>query len=349
MHSMVRILLSSVTCALLAPTWVGLMAAEGGPADTASWLSITDDVFKKLGVYDSKPAYVRRCIGMIVVPSGEVFALLGMDHGVLVSKDQGGTWTECGGKVNGRCESSFGFSVGYPYNGRLAFFPIDGTGGISGDGGMTWRPFGRILRNFEFADADWGAKEPQTFFGLTHEPYFTVLSTDGGVTWKQLYKDAENGSDSSWSMGVIDATTLVRYHAKPGVIEVSTDLGKTWTEAAKYTVLGRRPVHYGRKTYWATAQGVIVTANGKDWTLTGSGAEKAAYGPFFAASEQEFVVVTDKSFLLTKDGGSTWTALAPAFHAPDAYHQQNYYGWDPSRKILYAAGLGSSIFRLQLK
>ena len=52
------------------------------------------------------------------------------------------------------------------------------------------------------------------------------------------------------------------------------------------------------------------------------------------------VVVTDKSFLLTKDGGSTWTVLAPAFHAPDAYHQQNYYGWDPNRKILYAAGLG---------
>jgi hypothetical protein len=349
MHAIDKILMRSVTCALLASTWMGLMAGEGGQAETATWLSITDDVFRKSGVYDLKPAYVRRCEGMIVVPSGEVFALLGMDHGVLVSKDQGATWTECGGKVTGRCESSTGFSVAYPYSGRLAFFTIDGTGGISLDGGATWRPFGRILRNFEFADADWGAKEPQTFFGLTHEPYFTVLSTDGGLAWTQLYKDAENGADSSWSMGVINATTLVRYHAKPGVIELSPDLGKTWSEAAKYKVLGRRPVHYGSKTYWATAQGVIVTANGKDWTLTGPGAEMAAYGPFFAASDQEFVVVSDKSFLLTKDGGSSWTVVAPAFHAPDAYHQQNYYGWDPSRRILYAAGLGSSIYRLQLK
>ena len=339
---------------LLAAMW-GLVAtpASGEPPKagqafaTAPWVNISDEVFKKFEVYDIQPAYERRCLGMIVVPSGEVFALIGKNQ-VLVSKDQGATWTECGGKVSGRCETGSGFSVAYPYNGRLAFFAIDGTGGISLDGGATWRPFGRILRNFEFADADWGAKEPQTFFGLTHEPYFTTLSTDGGLTWSQLYKDSEDGRDSSWSMGVIDANTLVRYHVKPGVIELSTDLGKTWTEVAKYKVLGRRPVHYGSKTYWATAEGVIVTANGKDWALTGKGAENAAYGPIFGASDQEFVVASDKSFLLTKDGGSTWTVLAPAFHAPDAYHWHNYYGWDPIRKILYAAGLGSSIYRLQL-
>jgi hypothetical protein len=38
----------------------------------------------------------------------------------------------------------------------------------------------------EVADVDWSVKNPQTIFGLLHEPFYTVLSTDGGGRWRQL-------------------------------------------------------------------------------------------------------------------------------------------------------------------
>ncbi len=128
-------------------------------AETAQWENITDEFFKKLDVYDMKPDYVRRCVGMAVAPRGEVFILTSKDNGVCVSKDHGMTWTVVpGNKVTGRCETGFGFSIAYPYDGRLAFFCIDGTGGITLDGGGTWRPFTKLLRMFDYADVDWSTK-----------------------------------------------------------------------------------------------------------------------------------------------------------------------------------------------
>ena len=79
---------------------------------------------------------------------------------------------------------------------------------------------------------------------------------------------------------------------------LSTDQGSTWTEVAKYKVLGRRPVHYGNKVFWTTTEGVIVTTNGRDWKLTGKGPENAVFGPYFGTTEQEFMVVSDKSYFL---------------------------------------------------
>ena len=339
-----------------------LTALPVAAADAAAWESVTDELFKRLDVYDMKPEFIRRCVGMAVTPAGEVFVVTSKNHGVCVSKDQGMTWAEVpDNKVTGRCETGFGFSIAYPYDGRLAFFTIDGNGGITLDAGKTWRPFGKILRMFEFADVDWSAKDPKTIFGLLHEPFFTVLSTDGGSSWRQLYKETEapNGVQNSvrqYRLGLVDANTLVRAHPdQPGIV-MSTDAGKTWTEVAKYKVLGRRPVHCGKKVFWTTSEGVIVTTNGKDWTLTGKGAENAIFGPYFGTSEQEFMVVSDKSFFVTRDGGKTWKDVAPFFSPPDGpmkgFHatgQFNYFGWDATNNLIYSSSLGSSVYRLKLQ
>ena len=85
---------------------------------------------------------------------------------------------------------------------------------------------------------------------------------------------------------------------------------------ANYRVKGRRPVHFGKNVYWTTTKGVIVTSDGKNWTLTGPGAEGADYGPYFGSTEQQFVVVTSKAFLKTEDGGKTWHKLADPFKIP---------------------------------
>ena len=333
--------------------------SAGEVPDTSDWVNISETFTQQIGVHDISPDYTRRCLGMIVVPTGAVFMQTG--KGVCVSADQGATWTVVeGNNVSGRCETGFGFSVAYPYDGRLAFFCIDGTGGITRDGGKTWRPFGRILRSFEFADVDWRTADPQTLFGLLHEPYYTVLSNDGGKSWQQLYKVAEEVKTaqkrvSQYHLGVINANTLVRAHPDQSGIAMSTDAGKTWTEVAKYKVLGRRPVHYGNKVFWTTTDGVISSTNGKDWRLTGPGPEKAIFGPYFGNSEQEFMVVSDKAFFITYDGGKTWKDVAPAFFPPDARSKSvnpagafNYFGWDATRNILYASSLGGSVYRLQL-
>lgn len=334
----------------------------GQGVDTAPWENISDEFFKRLDVYDMKPDYIRRCVGMVAVPTGEVFMLASKNNGVCVSKDHGTTWTAVeGNKLTGRCETGFGFSVAYPYDGRLAFFTIDGTGGITLDGGGTWRPFTKLLRMFDFADVDWSSRDPQTIFGLLHEPFYTVLSTDGGRNWRQIYKDAEAPKEvqrttSKYHLGIIDASTLVRSHRDQDGISVSRDAGKTWTEVAKYKVLGRRPVHYGNKVFWTTTEGVIVTTNGKDWTLTGKGPEKAIYGPYFGTSEQEFMVVSDKAFFVTRDGGKTWNNVAAVFSPPDgpmkgfnAGGSFNYFGWDPKGNLIYASSLGGSVYRLKLQ
>ncbi|MFA6286385.1 MAG: hypothetical protein WC661_03305 [Opitutaceae bacterium] len=342
-----------------------MQSLSAGEGDAASgWVNITEGFTREIGVYDARHDYERRCLGMAVVPTGEIF-IQTLTKGVCVSADQGGTWAVVqGNKITGRCATGFNFSIAYPYDGRLALFCQDGNGGITPDGGKTWKPFAKIIRSFEFADVDWGTREPKTIFGLLHEPFYTVLSTDGGNTWQHAYPSADalwatirdQRFATNYCLGVIDATTLVRAHPAQGGIAMSVDAGKTWTEVSNYKVLGRRPVHYGKKVFWTTSEGVIVTTNGRDWSLTGKGPANAVHGPFFGASEQEFMVVSDKAFFLTKDGGKTWADVAPAFFPPDARTPgfsanalNNYFGWDPARNILYASSLGGSVYLLRVK
>lgn len=324
-------------------------AAAQGPA----WVNISADFTKQIGADEINPAYSRRCIGMIVSPDGDI-VIQTATKGICTSHDQGATWSVVeGNKITGRCETGDGFSIPYPYDGRLAFFGIDGSGGISLDSGATWRPFTQFQRMLQFADVDWSQKDPQVIFGQTHEPFFTVLSTDGGKSWQKVFTDAENGKDPHFNLGIIDSTTLVRAPVQHGGIDISTDTGQTWATVADYSILGRRPVHYGKNTYWTTTAGVIVSNNGKDWTLTGKGAENACYGPYFGTNENEFMVVTKQSFLVTRDGGKTWQAVAPLFIAPDIFRRRFdifvYYGWDAKHDIVYASGLGASVHQLRLK
>ena len=362
---MPRKLLRSLSAALfLSMTAVSLAAGEASDADkNGSWENISDAFFKKLDVYDITPSYLRRCVGMAVTPTGEIFVMTSKGHGICVSKDRGATWAEVpDNKITGRWETGFDFSIAYPYDGRLAFFCTDGTGGISLDDGNTWRPFTKLLRSFEFADIDWSTKDPQKIFGVLHEPYFTVLSADGGRSWQQLYKDTEAVKDAqkkvmSYCIGVVDANNLVRYVPDQDAITLSADGGQTWNEVAKYKVLGRRPVHYGKNIYWTTADGVIASDNGKDWKLLGAAPDpEATFGPYFGRSESELMVVGKKGFFISRDGGKSWTNVAPFFLVPDGFAKRFektgkflFFGWDSAEDVIYASALGGSCFRLKLK
>jgi hypothetical protein len=332
------------------------IADEPTASPTETWSPVSDAFTQQIGVHDTDPAYLRRCIGMIITPNGDI--VMQTVKGVCISRDQGTTWSAIAdSKLTGRCENGFGFSLPYPYDGRMAFFCYDGLGGMSLDDGKTWKPFGYLGRGVELGDVDWSLPDPQTLFGLTHEPFFSVLSKDGGTSWQRTDKDetgaAAGPDDADHCLGLIDGKTLLRGDAKKqgGIIELSNDAGQTWAPVANYQVLGRRPVHYGHNVYWTTSKGVIVSTNGKDWTLTGTGAEGANYGPYFGSSEQEFVVVTDQYFLKTEDGGKSWKPIGKFYLPPDIFHgnkQYCYFGWDPKHNILYASGLGASVYQLKL-
>jgi hypothetical protein len=321
-----------------------------------NWGNVSENFIRQIGANNITPAYLRGCQGLIVTPGGDLVIQTAV-KGICVSKDQGATWSVvANNNIKGRCETGFGFSLAYPYDGRMAFFCYDGVGALSGgislDHANTWRSFSQIVRGVEFADMDWNSRDPQTILGMTHEPYFTVLSVDGGKSWQKLYKDTEAGKRdlyNDYRLGVINDQTFTRYNANHGGIELSTTAGQTWTLVADYKVIARRPVHYGKNIYWNTAKGVIVTSDGEHWTLTGPGAEDACYGPYFGASEREFVVVTSRAFLKTEDGGKTWHQLAALFKAPDIFHGNSiycYFGWDAKHNLLYSSGLGASVYQL---
>jgi hypothetical protein len=360
-HYIVRL---ALLMALVVQAGFVIAANADAPAadNTENWENVSAVFTQQIGADTVQPSYLQRCLGLIVAPTGDV--IIQTYKGVCISKDGGANWSLLAdSKITGRCNNEFSSSIAYPYDGRMAFFLFDGNvgpGGISLDGGQTWKPFSQLRRGLEFADIDWNARDPQTIYGITHEPFFTASSKDGGQSWQMPYKGtAETGSgvERYYSMGVIDANTLARYKPDPtnphgGIIELSTDGGQTWTQVAtNYQVMGRRPVHYGKNLYWTTAQGVITTADGKNWTLTGAGAEGVRYGPYFGSSEQEFVVATDKEFLKTEDGGKTWTPIAKTYKAPDIFHNQAFFscfGWDSTHNILYASGLAASVYRLKL-
>jgi hypothetical protein len=340
------------------------VSTNRGPAQTAaaittgSWVNVSEAFTKEIGVDDLNPAYLDRCQAMIVTPTGDVL-IQTAKKGVCVSKDQGATWSiVADNDITGRCEHGFGVSVAYPYDGRMAIFAFDGgpwgtSGGLSLDGGKTWKPFTRVQRGMEFGDVHWSPPNAPTVYAVTHEPFYSLLSDDGGKSWRRLDKE-ETGGKTNYCIGLIDAKTLTRYNPnkESGIIELSEDAGKTWSKVADYHVTGRSVVHYGRKMYWTTSKGVITSAGGKDWTLTGEGAEGACYGPYFGSSDQEFVVVTKSSFLKTKDGGKTWKPVADVFKAPDIFKGNAgycFFGWDSKNNILYASGLGASVFKLPLE
>jgi photosystem II stability/assembly factor-like uncharacterized protein len=338
--------------------------APSGVRDTGPWVNITAELFKSINAHDHRMPFMRFAQGFAVVPStGNLFLHVSAGQaGLYLSKDEGQSWAAIPGvKLSGRGETGYSFNIPYPFDNRMAFFGIDGQGGITFDGGLTWTPFGKHYRGFDHGDLDWSTPRPQVIFAMEHEPFYKVLSTDGGTTWKRIDEAADklagNKEVQNWRVGVVNATTLLLADRRKEGILLSTDLGKTWAEVAKFRVLAGRPVHYGKRLYWAGSAGVVASDNGKDWALVGSGLASATWGPYFGKSEQEMMVVTDKGFFITADGAKTWKNVAPYFAVPDGYATARgydaggglrYFGWDPIHNDLYASGLAAPVYRLRI-
>ena len=106
-------------------------------------------------------------------------------QGLWRSTDQGSTFERVDrGTISGRCETAFSLQVD-PAGGRLACFMLDGTCGMTSDGGKTWTPFTGLGRNWDYAAVDWTGERVRHIFGARHETGGEVfLSHDAGKSTK---------------------------------------------------------------------------------------------------------------------------------------------------------------------
>ncbi len=352
-HASNPIVLTSLLAAALAggeaapaPVWENLSA--GFFADVAQKPS------GNVGIYglclDPKNSSVLLDYG----PYNSKLAVKGL--GLYRSADRGDTWALSEIPLSGRGETGFWSNTPQPYNGRMALWTIDGVSVVTGDGGVTWRKLGKSGRGFDYADADWNAGDPQTMFGLEHEPFFRVLSIDGGATWKRIDEAADTESfkqNKKWypRVGVAGTKALVATDGLGEGVLYSGDLGSTWIKVADFKPLGLHPIHYGKRLYWAASAGVIVSEDGKTWKLLGSELANANWGPYFGTTEKDLLVVTDKGLHLSRDAAVTWNLVAPP---PPKVWLGNprtlgvCFAWDAANRIVYASSPGGC-YRLLLE
>jgi len=314
----------------------------------AKWIDISSPIVQKLTAEGQKTAWPGETAGVAVDPaSGDVYMIV-TGQGVWKSTDAGKSFTRVdGGKVGGRCETSFALNVDSGGQ-RLACFMLDGKCAWTGDSGKTWTAFADVGRNWDYAAVDWSAPAVKTIFAALHESGGQVMfSKDGGQTWDKLFKDAE--FDKTGGLGILGEKTLV-YTQKGKGIQRSTDAGQTWTRIADREPIGRLVCIRNLQAYWLAKEGLLVSADkGATWSVQGAAVE-ASIGPYFdPKNDKRMVVAGAKGIFQTIDGGETWklTAQLPAGFEklPKAGWFTNV-AWDPVHDVFYVSHMGKPTYRL---
>jgi hypothetical protein len=345
-----RLSLTSCVFASLAILFAARLAQAADGKLDANWVDISTPVVQRLTADGTKIAWPGESAGVAVDPStGDVYMIIA-GQGIWKSTDAGKTFARVdGGKVGGRCETSF--SLNFDSAGkRLACFMLDGKCGWSGDSGKTWNAYADVGRNWDYAAVDWSSDSPKSIFAALHESGGVVMfSGDSGQTWNKLFKDAE--FDKSGGLGIFDDKTLV-YTQKGKGIQRSTDAGQSWTKVADQEPIGRVVCVRGGKAYWLASEGLLVSGDkGMTWSLQGKPAEGSSIGPFFdPKNDKRIVVAGAKGIFRTEDRGESWTAVAKL---PSGYEKLPKAGWftnvawDPVHDEFYTSVMGKATYRLE--
>jgi hypothetical protein len=285
----------------------------------------------------------------LVVTGKEIFKEKG--QGIWKSSDRGTTFARVDGEViGGRCETGYGLCAD-PNGKRLFCFMLDGQSGYALDGGKTWEKIAKVNRGWDFAAVDWSAEKPQTIFGFEHERGGRYhLSTDAGQSWTQLGESPQDKNGRTFGVGVVDAKTLVRWSSAGGGIERSTDTGATWTKVSSEMPVSHVLVVFRGVGYWIGQNGLLVSKDrGATWASQGQTVQ-AAWGPYFGKDEKHIVVAGKDGMHETKDGGETWSLVAPL---PEPYQKPPGPGWylnlafDPVNNVFYASWMGKPLYRFE--
>lgn len=329
-------------------------------ASAQEWEMITDKLFAE----GEKPEFAedpfnRKLGGLFCMPDGDLWLVRNGQHPVYRSTDQGESWQPIPEtETIGRAYGSFSFSPDYS-SGRLAIFMIvqqkhrPAQGIILSSDGEVLAKIGKPSEahdGWTWGMPAWEQEKPQVILGKEHHKWVVMwLSKDGGQNWQKLDFTSRNP-------GVINAQTFVA--GNDDGIYRSADQGASWQKVADFVVSGKNPIRYGDNFYWTTEEGVIWSQDeGKSWQLLGKSLPGTLWGPYFGNSEQSFMVVNEDGFYISNDHGLSWKKVADYFAPPNANvdgaynvtHPTNSYGWDETRAILYAAGLGAQVYKMKLK
>lgn len=328
------------------------MAHTGHCAESktdADWVDVSSPIVQKLTDAGQKTAWPGETAGVTVDPaSGDVYMIV-TGQGVWKSTDTGKSFARVdGGKVSGRCETSFALNVDSGGK-RLACFMLDGKCAWSGDAGQSWSAFTDVGRNWDYAAVDWSADTVKTILAALHESGGQVMfSNDGGKTWNKLFKDAE--FDKSGGLGIFDQSTLV-YTQKGQGIQRSTDAGQTWTRIADREPIGRLVNIFKGKACWLAKEGLLVsTDKGATWSVQGNVVE-ASIGPYFdPKNDQRMVVAGVKGIFQTDDGGEAWKLVSRLPAGFEKLPKAGWFtnvAWDPVHDIFYVSHMGKPTYRLE--
>lgn len=317
-------------------------------SQAASWTDVSAPILQKLKDENKKIDWPGGSAGVAVDPAtGDVFMVV-PGQGLWKSSDQGATFARVDeGLVGGRCETSYSLQFD-PAGRRLACFMLDGKCGMTADGGKTWSPFTGLGRNWDYAAVDWSADPVKTIFGARHENGGDVyLSPDAGRTWSKLFIEPE--FEKSGGLGIFGEKVLV-YTMKGRGIQRSTDAGQNWTKVSDLEPWGRVVRVRKGVGYWLNKGGLLVSRDqGATWEKQGAPVE-ASIGPLFDLKDEKHMAAAGaKGIFVTKDGGETWTPVAPLpekFSLPKAGWFANV-DWDPARGLYYASQMGKATFKLE--
>lgn len=306
-----------------------------------AWQEISGTVIADLTAKSLKIGYPGLTGGISVNPAnGECFMVV-CDQGMWGSKDHGTTFVRVDDNhIGGRCETGAAMQWD-PEGGRLACFMLDGTAGMTTDGGKTWSSFAGVGRGWDYGSVDWSAKDPVDIIALHHESGGEVYrSGNAGKSWTMISKD--NGYNS---VGLFDANTLIAGKNGTGIVR-STDNGKTWSTVANYAITNHVMVVFQGAGYLISKQGLVAsTDRGATWSVRGAALD-ATFGPLFH-DRNHLVVWGGANVLESLDGGSSWTAV---LNMPQTYqdYQPAWYnnlGWDRALGILYTSKMGKPAYR----
>jgi len=373
---------------LFAATCMQAAEPSASTAPKTEWQNITAELCKTLGLGEGKNKdgspfkpgdYRLQFHGMFVLPNGDVAMLTDSKKGIYRSSDQGATWAKYGEDwMTGLAQSSQSLKIYYPD--RIAL-TLDGPIAVSSDLGKTWVKVkdSRPKQTIGCGDMDLAVNmPPKVILGAAHHGDLAggmyALTSDGGTTWDWAPSPLKE-TKPHMRCGVVNATTLLRASEPdkkgaptPGISR-SSDLGKTWTKVSDYALHGMYPVHYGPNIYWTAKEGVVVSRDdGKTWSVYGTPDDGINFGPYFGKSEQEMmVVVSDKGYYTTRNGGQSWTLAAPFFNPHDGWEFPTQlsagsprkepkhwgggawcFGWDSERNIIYASCFAGNAWKLQL-
>lgn len=314
-----------------------------------SWIDVSSPIVRQLTDAGQKIAWPGETAGVAVDPtSGDVYMIV-TGQGVWKSTDTGKTFARVdGGRVGGRCETSFALNVDSDGK-RLACFMLDGKCAWSGDAGKSWTSFTDVGRNWDYAAVDWSAGAVKTIFAALHESGGQVMfSSDGGKSWNKLFKDAE--FDKTGGLGIFDEKTLV-YTQKGKGIQRSTDAGQTWTKVADREPIGRIVNVNKGKAYWLAKEGLLVSADkGVTWSFQGKAVD-ASVGPYFDPRDEKRIVVAGaKGIFQTDDGGEAWKLVTPLPEGFEKLPKAGWFtnvAWDPVHDLFYVSHMGKPTFRLE--